>query len=155
MDYASDTYSSSRFRFKWLCIGWGTAGAWVVIFLILGGMWGCPVYNVWQQRLEGQAQLAHSVSGKQVAVQEALAKKEAASLLAEAEVERAKGVASANKIIGESLKNHEEYLRYLYIQNLADKQNEIVYVPTEAGLPILEAGRNWNPKPQIQPEAKK
>lgn len=128
-------------------LGWsiGTSITWMVLLLTLGGMWGCPRYNIWQQRLEGEAQLAHSYASKQAAVQEALAKKESASLLAEAEVARAIGVAKANKIIGESLRGHEEYLRYLYIQNLADKQNEIVYIPTEAGLPILEAGRRIKP----------
>jgi hypothetical protein len=51
-------------------------------------------------------------------------------------------VAQANKIIGDSLKDNEAYLRYLWIQNLENsKDRTIVYVPTEANLPILEAGR--------------
>jgi len=29
-------------------------------------------------------------------------------------------------------------LRYLYINNLEHSQNQIIYVPTEANLPILE-----------------
>jgi len=61
--------------------------------------------------------------------------------LADAEIERARGVAGANKIIGESLKNNDAYLRYLWIQGLQDKDNNVIYVPTEAGLPILEAGK--------------
>ena len=43
---------------------------------------------------------------------------DSAKLLADAEVERAKGVAQANAIIGDSLKNNEEYLRYLYINGI-------------------------------------
>lgn len=62
-------------------------------------------------------------------------------MLAAAEVERAKGVAEANRIIGESLKNNEGYLRYLWIQGLQDGSSEVIYVPTEASLPILEATR--------------
>jgi hypothetical protein len=50
-------------------------------------------------------------------------------------------VAEANRIIGESLKGNESYLRYLWIQNLESGSNSVVYVPTEAGLPILEAGK--------------
>ena len=63
--------------------------------------------------------------------------------MGEAEVARAKGVAEANKIIGESLHNNEAYLRYLWINGLSEHGNAptVVYVPTEAGLPILEAGR--------------
>ena len=121
----------------------GLIGAIMVCILGALGLWGCPKYNVYEQRMAGQAMLAHAQSSKEVAVAEAKAKMESASLLAEAEVARAKGVAAANKIIGESLKNNDEYLRYLWIQNLenADTNGQVIYVPTEAGLPILEANR--------------
>ena len=62
-------------------------------------------------------------------------------MLADAEIARAVGVAKANKIIGDSLKDNEQYLRYLWIDSLQQTQNQIIYVPTEAGLPILEAGK--------------
>ena len=72
---------------------------------------------------------------------------ESASLLAEAEVERAKGVAKANKIIGNSLKGNEDYLRYLWVNNLQNEHNQVIYIPTEANMPILEASRlNSGPK---------
>ena len=76
--------------------------------------------------------------------QEAQAKKDSAVLLAEAEVLRAEGVAKANKIIGESLKQNEDYLRYLWITDVAgvNVNKTIVYVPTETNLPILEANRH-------------
>jgi hypothetical protein len=61
-------------------------------------------------------------------------------IIANAEIARAKGVAEANQIIADSLKNNEAYLRYLWIDKLSDNQN-VIYVPTEAGLPLLEAGR--------------
>ena len=88
--------------------------------------------------------MARAESNRRIAIAEAEAKKEPAKQLAEAEVIRAEGVAKANTIIGDSLKNNEAYLRYLYITGLnetSDKGNKIIYVPTEAGLPILEAGR--------------
>ena len=68
---------------------------------------------------------------------------ESASLLAEAEVARAKGVAAANKIIGDSLKGNEAYLRYLWITDVAGQNTgkTVVYVPTEANMPLLEAGK--------------
>jgi regulator of protease activity HflC (stomatin/prohibitin superfamily) len=56
---------------------------------------------------------------------------------AQAEVERAKGVAEANRIIGESLKGNSEYLRYLQIDAIRNSKGEKVYIPTEGGLPIL------------------
>jgi regulator of protease activity HflC (stomatin/prohibitin superfamily) len=106
-----------------------------------GGCYGYPQYHVWQQGMAGKARLAEAESSRQIAIAEAKAKMESAKMLADAEVERAKGVAEANKIIGESLKGHEEYLRYLWIHNLETGSNSVIYVPTEAGLPILEAGR--------------
>lgn len=108
-------------------------------------MYGCPQYAVYEQRMDGEAQLAHAHAAKQIQIQDAESKLMAAKSLAQAEVERAKGVAQANAIIGDSLKNNEAYLRWLYIQGLADKQGEVIYIPTEAGLPILEANRKINP----------
>ena len=105
---------------------------------------GCayiPKYKVYEQRLEGEAELAKADYSKRVAVQDALAKKDSAVLLAEAEALRAEGVAKANKIIGDSLKDNESYLRYLWIHSLQEGKNEVIYVPTEANLPILEASR--------------
>lgn len=58
---------------------------------------------------------------------------------AEIEVERAKGVAKANQIISDSIS--EEYIQYLWVQGLNDENTEVIYVPTEANLPILEASR--------------
>lgn len=106
------------------------------------GLWGCPTYNVWEQHMAGKAELARAEYNRQTAVQEAIAKRDAAKSLAEAEVERAKGVAKANEIIGDSLKGNEDYLRYLWIDGIQHKEHSIIYVPTEAGLPILEAGRS-------------
>lgn len=110
--------------------------------IILLGMWGCPRYNVYSQQMEGEAQLAHAEYSKKIQVQDALGKLEAAKSLAEADVVRSQGVAKANKIIGESLKNNETYLHWLWIEGLKEKTGtETIYIPTEAGLPILEAGK--------------
>jgi hypothetical protein len=109
-----------------------------VIVLMLAG---CPPYNVWQQGLAGKAALERAIQDRQIAIQEAQAKKESASLLAAAEVERSRGVAEANKIIGDSLRGNEGYLRYLWIEGLKTNEMQVVYIPTEAGLPILEAGK--------------
>lgn len=112
-----------------------------VIALVASAMYGCPQYHVWSQGLVGQAELRRAEQNRQITIQEATAKEEAAKHLARAEVERAKGVAEANKIIGDSLKNNEEYLRYLWVHSLEQTQNRVIYVPTEANLPILEAGK--------------
>lgn len=114
----------------------------VIASLIVLCLWGCPKYGVYSSRQDGMALLAHAQFSREVAVAEAKAKMEAAGLLAQADISRAKGAAQANRIIGESLKENEAYLRYLWIQNLENsKEHQVIYVPTEAGLPILEAGK--------------
>ena len=114
----------------------------LLAFLFIGlAMYGCPKYNVWQQALEGKAELGKAEWNRQIKIQEAQATEESAKHLAQAEIQRAKGVAEANKIIGDSLKNNENYLKYLWIHNLNEGKNEVIYIPTEAGLPILEANR--------------
>ncbi|MCP4612116.1 MAG: membrane protease subunit [Planctomycetes bacterium] len=118
----------------------------IVVVLFTTGLVGCPKYRVWQKDLAGQAQLNEATWNRQITVKEAEATKESAVFLAQAEVERAKGVAEANRIIGESLKENEAYLRYLWINGLQDGSSEVIYVPTEANLPILEATRNINNK---------
>ncbi len=121
-------------------IGAGLAGFLLVIALVVGGFWFFPTYNVWSSEMHGKAQLAEAEGNRQIAVLEAQAVKDSATLKAEAEVIRAEGVAKANKIVAEGLGGAEGYLRYLYIQSLQDNQsNQIIYIPTEAGLPILEA----------------
>jgi len=114
----------------------------MIMVIGFGTLWGCPQYMVYSSRLNGEAELEKQKYAKQVAVQAAIAKKESAQLLADAEVTRAEGVAKANKIIGDSLKDNESYLRYLWINGLSEKDNNtVIYVPTEANLPILEAGK--------------
>ncbi len=113
----------------------------VVCLVIIGMMFGMPLYNVWQQEMTGKAEFSRAEQNRKIKVEEAKAEKESAIFRAEAEIERAKGVAKANEIIGGSLKDNREYLIYLWIQALNDETNSIIYVPTESNVPILEADR--------------
>ncbi|MBA7652187.1 hypothetical protein ES703_60017 [subsurface metagenome] len=129
---------------------WVVLGIIGLVLLIALGMWGCPKYNVWQKELSGKAQLKKAEWNRQITIKEAQAKQEAAKALAGAEVERAKGVAEANEIIGKSLKDNEAYLRYLWINGLHDGSSEVIYIPTEANLPILESVRKLQSKAKKQ-----
>jgi regulator of protease activity HflC (stomatin/prohibitin superfamily) len=113
----------------------------IVIILITGAALSWPIYNVWKQEKAGEASLREAEWSKKIAIEEAKAEKESAILKASAEVERAKGVAEANEIIGDSLKDNDAYLRYLWINGLHDGSSEVIYIPTEANLPLLEATR--------------
>lgn len=106
---------------------------------------GVIVQDVLLRDVKLPPSFSQSIEAKLRAEQEALQKEfelQKAKKDAEIEVARAGGVAQANQIIGDSLKNNEPYLRYLWINNLKETKNNVIYVPTEAGLPILEASRS-------------
>ena len=113
----------------------------IAVVFTVAAMGGCPIYSVWQQGLAGEGELRRAEQNRKIRVQEGIAYEEAAKHLAQAEVERAKGVAQANAIIAEGLGGPDGYLRYLWIHSLEVSKGHVIYVPTEANLPILEAGR--------------
>lgn len=125
-------------------LGWIITIAIGILFLagiISIPMYGWPMYSVWQQQKAGEAELARAEQNRQIAIQEAKAKYEAAEMLAKAEVKRAEGTAEANKIIGQSLKGNEAYIHWLWVDTLKDTKDQIIYIPTEAGVPIMESQR--------------
>lgn len=109
-----------------------------LIAIVLINMAVMPNYRIYKQNKQGEANLRQQEWEKKIAVEEARAVLESSSLKAQAEIERAKGVAEANAIIADSLKGNEAYLKYLWIDKMSDNPN-VIYVPTEASLPILEA----------------
>ena len=126
----------------------GVATIILLIIVAIGAailFFGYPIYNVWGSEQSGRAELARAEYNRQIAVVEAQQKKESATYLAEAEVIRAQGVAKANEIIGRSLANNTAYLDYLWLtEKITASDKEVIYVPTEAQLPILEANRLKN-----------
>lgn len=122
------------------------SGALLILLTVIvgGGIGGCAAYNsvrVWNAEMAGKASLAQATQDRQIKTLEAKAKKESAVFEAEAEVERARGVAAANDIIMARLGGPRNYLAYLQIQALESSKATLIYVPTESGLPITEAGR--------------
>jgi hypothetical protein len=113
------------------------------MLLIGAWMWGGPKYNVWRQEMRGKAQFAEAEQNRRIKIEEAKANLEAEKLNAQAEIERAKGAAEAIAIENGSLT--PTYIQYLWVrQQNAVSNNKIIYIPTEAGLPVLEAGRMRN-----------
>lgn len=107
----------------------------LILTLIVGGCMGYPQYNVYSNRLEGEANLAKADSQKRILVTQAQAEKDAAVLRAD-----------AIKIVGQAAKDFPEYRQQEFIGSFADalhegKINQIIYVPTEANIPIIEASK--------------
>lgn len=114
----------------------GVVGAGVLgIALILGLMFGLPRYRVWQQEMAGKARLAEATQSRQILIEQARAEKDAAILQAE-----------AIKIMGEAAQKYPEYRKQEFIGAFGEALkagtiDQIIYVPTEANIPILEAGK--------------
>ncbi|MEL6507727.1 MAG: membrane protease subunit [Pseudomonadota bacterium] len=117
----------------------------VCLILVGAAMFILPQWNVWRADMEGRAALAQAENERKVQIEEAKARLEAAKFYAEAEIERAKGVAEANRIVAAGLGGPDGYLRYLWINKLGENQQDVIYIPTEAGIPLLEAGRTALP----------
>ena len=132
---ATDVYDVQEKQARAAFAKWATIGIFLLLIIVVLFMVGCPTYRVYQQKKEGEAILAHAQSSREVAVAEAKAKMESASLLAQADTLRAIGIARSNQIIGSSLT--PEYLHWFWIDNI-DKSNNVIYVPTEAGLPKFQ-----------------
>ena len=108
-----------------------------IILIIVGFMVLIPKYNVWSKGLKGEAQLREAEYSKKVAIEEAKANLESEKLNAKSEIERAKGMAEAMEI--ETGKLTDNYIKYLWVKNMNNSKNTKIYIPTEAGVPILEA----------------
>lgn len=110
------------------------------IVVIISLMIGLPVYNVWRSNKMGVAEYVRAEQNRKIKIEEAKANLEAEKLNAQAEIERAKGAAEAIRIENGSIT--PTYIQYLWVrQQNANVNNKIIYIPTEAGLPILEAGK--------------
>jgi len=117
-----------------------------VVAIILGLMFGIPKYRLWkidynakimviEAKAQGEAIKARAENSKLALVSQAQAEKESAKLKAEAVA-----------IMGEAAKNYPEYRQQEFISGFTEalqegKINQIVYVPTEAMIPIMEAGK--------------
>lgn len=107
---------------------------------------GLPTYNVYSKQMQGKAAYAQAVQDRRIRVLEAQAALDSAQLTAQAEVARARGTNEANRIMAESLGGPDNYLRWSYIHMLEETAGkpgrEVIYIPTEASMPILEASRS-------------
>jgi regulator of protease activity HflC (stomatin/prohibitin superfamily) len=115
-------------------------GATLATVALIGGCVAVkPQYNLYRSNTEKQSVIREQQALSDAAEYAAQSRVTQAQADADAEVIRATGLAEAQEIISETLT--EDYIRYLYIQAIEGNANQIIYVPTEAGLPILEAGR--------------
>ncbi len=106
-----------------------------ILVLIVATMFCFPIYRVWQQELAGKAMLMRATQERLIQVEQAKAEREAA-------VERAEAI----RIIGDAAQKYPEYRLQEFMGAFAealqsDKIEQMIYVPTEANIPVTEATR--------------
>jgi len=114
----------------------------IILMILILILFGWPHYKVWKQGMDGQAALAEAEQSKMIQVQ-----------VAKAELESAKLRAQAIQLVGQAAKDYPEYRKQEFIgafgEALRDGRiQQIIYVPTEANIPIVEAGKNTSPVQQ-------
>lgn len=107
----------------------------IIVGLFAGLFYVWPQYRVWQRGLAGEAALRQAEQERQILVEQARAEKDSATLRAE-----------AIAIVGKAAQDYPEYRSQEFIGAFAEalqggKISQVVYVPTEANIPIMEAGR--------------
>lgn len=134
-NYETELVKEKRLVWMWVSISIA-----LILFIIGGCMFIIPQYRVWSEGKRGEAEYMRAEQNRRIKVEEAKANLEAEKLNAQAEIERAKGAAEAIKIENGSIT--PTYIQYLWVrQQNATTNNKIIYIPTEAGLPVLEAGK--------------
>ena len=92
-------------------------------------------YTVQKERLVGEAEFVRAEQNRRILVEQARAEKDASVLRAE-----------AIEIVGQAAKDYPEYRLQEFLGAFgealqSDSVDKIIFVPTEANIPVTEAGR--------------
>ncbi len=118
----------------------------LILLALVAIIWGLcalsQVYGVWSAHKSGQADLAQAQNEQLIQVAQAKGRLNAAELNKQAEIIDAEAVSKSVEIIGKALHENHGYLQWKWIHMMQERDSgDTIYVPTEAGLPILEAGK--------------
>lgn len=127
----------------------------LVMAVIALSLTSCYDFNRKQNELDaesnGKAILLEAESSKKAKIEEAKAEKESAELLGEARIIEAKAKAKSMvinseakaisiKIESDAIRGQNDLIRLKAVEAMY-QNGKFIYVPTEAGVPILEAGK--------------
>lgn len=123
---------------------WWLGGGFVAVIL-LWTLVGYPKWRVWAAHQAGLADLQRAKNEQQIQTAQARGRLDAADLNKQAAIIEAQAVAAQIDAIGSQLTEHDLYLRWQWIKMMedthSDSETSVIYVPTEANIPILEATR--------------
>lgn len=124
----------------------------VALILAIGSLTSCYDFNREQERLDrendGKGILMKAKYEKQARIEEAKANYESAKLEAQTRqvrveaTSKAKAIealakAKAIKMVSDAIQNNPDYIKYIMVDGMYN-HGKTIYIPTEAGLPIIE-----------------
>lgn len=118
----------------------------LLVGLVAGSMYGYAHFKLWYAEYTGRAlEIEKEYKGKAI-LAEAINARKARVEAAKAEEEAAVMTANAIAIVGEAAQKYPEYRQQEFYLALGEslkegKIKQIIYLPTEAGMPITEAVR--------------
>ena len=129
------------------------AGGIIVTLLVISSVvvfWKLttPKFNLYKSNTEKQSVIKEQEAISEAEVYAAEKRVIAAEADAEARLIEAESVAAAQEIIAQTLT--PEYLTWRLYEVLGSTDNQVIYVPTEGGIPITEAGRAVDQLPQME-----
>jgi hypothetical protein len=117
-------------------------GIGAISLLLVWMLFGYPHWRVWSAHQSGLADLQKAKNEQQIQIAQAQSRLDAASLNKQAAIIEAQAVALQITEIGTQLVSHDLYLKWQWIKMMEEHSHDsIIYVPTEASMPILEANR--------------
>lgn len=123
----------------------GTISLAVVVFGFMGMVAAWQPFKVWsagytvkKEQLVGEAEFVRAEQNRRILVEQARAERDAAELRAE-----------AIEIVGQAAKDFPEYRLQEFLGAFgealqSESVDKIIFVPTEANIPVTEAGRTVN-----------
>ena len=125
---------------RWIAAPVGIA---LMLGVIAGTWFGYKTLQIWAAEMSGRVTLAEVKFRNMARIEEAETNASVAEIEGQTEIIRAHSAAQANEMLISSLGGSDAYLRYLYIKMLEEQGSagSVIYVPTEAGIPVLETGR--------------
>lgn len=118
----------------------------MIISILFATGWGWAHFRLWKAEYAGQAlEIEKLYKGKAILAEAEHARK-ARVEAAKAERDSASLTAEAIQIVGEAAKQNPEYRNQEFVMSFGEalregKIEQIMYIPTEANIPITEAGR--------------
>ena len=126
-------------------LGFVIVTALAIALLFMAG-WGWAHFRLWKAEYSGKAfEIEKEYRGKGILAESEYAK-QARVQQATAELEAAQMTADAIEIVGKAAQKYPEYRQQEFYLALGEALKEglisqVIYLPTEAGLPITEAGK--------------